>query len=116
LAKLPRTAGKLLVAYRHGDEIPLAEFLPDERFLVTVSYDGTLRVWATATGEPVVPPVPPGGKGLTLDVTGGGRFALASGFSKYVTVADLDPAGAGVTVEHGPERTRSAQGAPPPAT
>jgi WD40 repeat protein len=38
-------AGKLLVACRHADEIPLAEFLPDERFLVTVSYDGTLRVW-----------------------------------------------------------------------
>jgi len=82
-------AGKLLVAYRHGDEIPLAEFLPDERFLVTVSYDGTLRVWGTATGEPVAPPVPLGGKGLTLDVTPDGRFAVASGFSKYVTVADL---------------------------
>jgi WD40 repeat protein len=82
-------AGKLLVAYRHADEVPLAEFLPDERFLVTVSYDGTLRVWGTATGEPVAPPVPLGGKGLTLDVTPDGRFAVASGFSKHVTVADL---------------------------
>jgi WD40 repeat protein len=82
-------AGKLLVAYRHADEIPLAEFLPDERFLVTVSYDGTLRLWGTATGEPVAPPVPLGGKGLTLDVTPDGRFAVASGFSKHVTVANL---------------------------
>jgi WD40 repeat protein len=82
-------AGKLLVAYRHADEIPLAGFLPDERFLVTVSYDGTLRVWCTATGEPVAPPVPLGGKGLTMDVTPDGRFAVASGFSKYVTVANL---------------------------
>ncbi len=82
-------AGKLLVAYRHADEIPAAEFLPDERFLVTVSYDGTVRVWGAATGEPVAPPIPLGGKGLTLDVTPDGRFAVASGFSKYVTVADL---------------------------
>jgi WD40 repeat protein len=82
-------AGKLLVAYRHADEIPLAEFLADERFLVTVSYDGTLRVWGTATGEPVAPPVLLGGKALSLDVTPDGRFAVASGFSKYVTVADL---------------------------
>jgi WD40 repeat protein/tRNA A-37 threonylcarbamoyl transferase component Bud32 len=82
-------AGKLLVAYRHADEIPLAEFLPDERFLVTVSYDGSLRVWGTATGEPVAPPIPLGGKALSLDVTPDGRFAVASGFSKHVTVADL---------------------------
>jgi WD40 repeat protein len=82
-------AGKLLVAYRHADEIPLAEFLPDERFLVTVSYDGTLRVWRTATGEPVAPPIPLGGKALSLDVTPDGRFAVASGLSKHITVADI---------------------------
>jgi WD40 repeat protein len=82
-------AGKLLVACRHADEVPQAEFLPDERFLVTVSQDGTLRVWGAATGEPVAPPVPLGGKGLTLDVTPDGRFAVASGFSKHITVADL---------------------------
>ena len=82
-------AGKLLVAYRHADELPVAEFLPDERFLATVSYDGTLRIWGAATGEPVAPPIPLGGKALNLDVTPDGRFAVASGFSKHVTVADL---------------------------
>jgi WD40 repeat protein len=87
-------AGTLLVAYRHADEIPVAEFLPDERFLATVSYDGTLRVWGAATGEPVAPPIPLGGKGLTLDITPDGRFAVASGFSKHVTLADL----AGLTI------------------
>jgi WD40 repeat protein len=81
--------GKLLVAYRHADEIPAAEFLPDERFLVSASFDGTLRVWGAATGEPVAPPVRLGGKGLCLDVTPDGRFAVASGFSRHVTVADL---------------------------
>jgi WD40 repeat protein len=82
-------AGKLLVAYRHSDEVPLAEFLPDERFVASVSCDGTLCVWRTATGEPIASPVALGGKGLTLDVTPDGRFVVASGFSKQVTVADL---------------------------
>ena len=82
-------AGKMVVAYRHADEIPAAEFLPDERFVVTVSYDGTLRVWETATGDLVAPPIPLGGKALSLDVTPDGRFAVAAGFSKQVTVANL---------------------------
>src|SRR5262249_20245311 len=58
-------------------------------FLVTVSYDGTLRVWGATTGEPVAPPVPLGGKALSLDVTPDGRLAVASGFSQHVTVAAL---------------------------
>ena len=56
---------------------------------MSVSYDGTLRVWGAATGEPVAPPILLGGKGLTLDISPDGRFAVAAGFSKHVTVADL---------------------------
>jgi WD40 repeat protein len=82
-------SGRQLATFRTGDEVPHAEFLPDERFAITASYDGTLRLWQAAAGEPVAPPIPAGGKALVADVTPDGRFAVASGFSPHVVVADL---------------------------
>src|SRR5262249_5340226 len=83
-------AGKVLATYRHADEAFCAEFVPGERFVVTVGHDSVLRLWdGAATGQPVCRPVALGGKGLTLDLTADGRFAVATGFSSQVTVLDL---------------------------
>jgi WD40 repeat protein len=84
-----RQAGRVLAAYRHGDEVFGAEFVPGERFVVTVSADRTARVWAGAGGQPVCRPVGLGGRGLSLDLTPDGRYAVAAGFGGRVTVLDL---------------------------
>jgi WD40 repeat protein len=83
-------AGKVLATYRHTDEAFCAEFVPGERFVVTVGHDSVLRLWAgAATGQPVCRPVALGGRGLTLDPTPDGRYAVAAGFGPQVTVLDL---------------------------
>lgn len=67
---------RIAVLKGHTRKVSGLAFSPDGRFLVTVSYDGTLRLWKAGTGEPVATLIPT--KGPTDDfaiVTPGGYYA-----------------------------------------
>ncbi|MCI0702067.1 MAG: hypothetical protein L0241_13370 [Planctomycetia bacterium] len=83
-------ARKMLAAYPHGDEAYSARFTPDERFVVVASYDQTARVWDVRTARPVSPAILIGGRGLSLDLTPDGRYAVVGG-STRITSIDLAP-------------------------
>jgi hypothetical protein len=42
---------------RHPSIVTAANFSPNNRMVATTSADGTARVWATETGEPITPPL-----------------------------------------------------------
>jgi serine/threonine protein kinase/Flp pilus assembly protein TadD len=42
---------------RHAELVREVAFTPDGRYFATASYDGTARVWETATGRPAGPPL-----------------------------------------------------------
>ncbi|MEZ6135938.1 MAG: protein kinase [Pirellulaceae bacterium] len=58
------THGKPLVVFRgHTDQVYYAEFSPDATRVVTISSDGTIRVWDSKTGKPIREPIPWTGEG-----------------------------------------------------
>lgn len=57
LASWSRDVHALRFAWRHGDAVNSVAFSPDGRLVLTASGDRTARLWDTATGKPVGPPM-----------------------------------------------------------
>src|SRR5213078_4649200 len=51
------TARSVVAAVRHGGPVAAVELSRDGTRMVTASADGTARVWHTATGAPITPPL-----------------------------------------------------------
>ena len=45
-------AGKVLAVFAHENEAFAAEFVGNDRFVVSVGHDSVARVWVAATGRP----------------------------------------------------------------
>jgi WD40 repeat protein len=54
---MPKPASEPLRFLAIRNTCPTPRFSPDSRYLLTVSRDHTVRVWETATGEPITPPL-----------------------------------------------------------
>jgi WD40 repeat protein len=52
------TGGVRVTSIRHSALVREVAFTPDGRHFATASFDGTARVWETATGRPAGPPLP----------------------------------------------------------
>lgn len=63
---------------KRGTRILSVAFSPDERLLATGSDDGAARLWDTATGQTVLPPLPHRGTVLSLAFSREGYLATAS--------------------------------------
>jgi serine/threonine protein kinase/WD40 repeat protein/tetratricopeptide (TPR) repeat protein len=51
------TGAACVTSVRHAELVREVAFTPDGRYFATASYDGTARVWETATGRPAGPPL-----------------------------------------------------------
>ena len=85
-----RKTGQMLAVFGHENEVVAADLVGGDRFVVSVGHDEVARIWETATGRPVAPPIKLGGLGLSLDVSPDGRWAVMSGFTTRLTVLDLE--------------------------
>jgi len=70
---------KLVQVWFHNDVVQDTKFSPDGRWVITASSDRTARVWDTATGKPVSPP---------LEHTGPVQFAAFSPDGQRVATAN----------------------------
>jgi WD40 repeat protein len=68
-------------------------FSPDNQLLLTVSWDGTARVWDAATGDPVTPPLQHGGPVRIGRWNPDGQEVLTGSEDGTVQVWDLSPVG-----------------------
>ena len=73
---------------QHHDEVDECRFSPDERWIVTASYDNTARVWDANTGEPVSPPLRHQGRVRTARFSPDGRWVATASFDGTARVWD----------------------------
>src|SRR5207302_3119449 len=65
------------MSVRHAALVREVVFSPDGRHFATASFDGTARVWATATGRPAGPPLLHGNYVTTLALRPDGNAPAA---------------------------------------
>ena len=64
----------------HGADVK-AEFSRDGKYVLTAGVDGTARVWSTATGQPISPPLRPGGLLSMAALSADGQTVATAGTS-----------------------------------
>jgi WD40 repeat protein/tetratricopeptide (TPR) repeat protein len=84
-----RSSRLVCPAFEHEHEVLAAEFLVGEKYVATVGYDRTLRVWETVTGKMLAPPVPLDGQGKYLAVTPDGARLALGGFMPSLKIIDV---------------------------
>jgi WD40 repeat protein/Flp pilus assembly protein TadD len=73
---------------KHAATLTCAAFSPDNRLVVTSSWDGTARVWDPATGEPVTPPLKHNGMVHHASFSPDGRHVVTASVDTTARVWD----------------------------
>jgi predicted Ser/Thr protein kinase len=76
-------------ALDHQDKVSYAEFSPDGRYLVTAGDDRVARLWDTATGQALGPPLPHTAAVWHATFSPDGRRVLTAGTDKTARVWDV---------------------------
>lgn len=81
---------------RHNKPVAAAKFEPQGKWFVTASRDNTARIWDTATGQPLTPPLQHDREVISVDISDDGRRVLTAGFdgtARQWQVVDGKPIG-----------------------
>jgi WD40 repeat protein len=81
---------ELLLRFEHQGGATAAAFSPDGRSLFTAGYDGVIRSWDVATGQPVTTMKGSAATVWTLDISPDGRKLVTGGEDSVARVWSLD--------------------------
>jgi WD40 repeat protein len=82
---------RAVLAARRPSSLNHVAFSRDGRSVVTASDDGAVRVWDTATGDPVTPALRAGRRALHAEFSPDGRWVVAASEDGAAYVWDLSP-------------------------
>ena len=81
-------SGRSIATVRHDGAVNSARYNPDGTAFVTASADGTARIWNAKTGEPITPPLRPGGNVFDAEFSPDGESVLTASEDKTARLWD----------------------------